>query len=195
MEINCPSCGEVILVADEDLGNKIECPSCQQSIEIGDSSANDSLPNPTSSAAGDESASPPPTASTSSAKIKIIPPPPPPDDHFFKRTADPDREPKKWAMFIHISIYSGFVIPIIGWLIVPILIWQMKKDEYSYVDKHGKIVFNWLINQCIIGLPCAIFVVPLLVFIPYCLIIPIVGGIKANKGELWSYPSIFQFFK
>ena len=30
MEINCPSCDEVVLIADEDMGTTIECPFCQQ---------------------------------------------------------------------------------------------------------------------------------------------------------------------
>lgn len=30
MEINCPSCDEVVLIADEDKATKIECPFCQQ---------------------------------------------------------------------------------------------------------------------------------------------------------------------
>ena len=28
-----------------------------------------------------------------------------------------------------------------------------------------------------------------------CIIFPIIGGIKANNGELWKYPLSIQFFK
>ena len=35
MEINCPSCNEAVLIADEDMyAPSLECPFCQQSIEI-----------------------------------------------------------------------------------------------------------------------------------------------------------------
>ena len=30
MEINCPSCDEAVLIADEDMGTTVECPFCQQ---------------------------------------------------------------------------------------------------------------------------------------------------------------------
>ena len=34
MEINCPSCNEAVLIADEDMAKTFECPFCQQSMEI-----------------------------------------------------------------------------------------------------------------------------------------------------------------
>ena len=34
MEINCPSCNEAVLIADEDMTTTIECPFCQQPIEF-----------------------------------------------------------------------------------------------------------------------------------------------------------------
>ncbi len=34
MEINCPSCNEAVLIADEDMAKTFECPFCQQSLEI-----------------------------------------------------------------------------------------------------------------------------------------------------------------
>ena len=34
MEINCPSCEEAILIADEDVGAKMECPFCQQHFSV-----------------------------------------------------------------------------------------------------------------------------------------------------------------
>jgi len=34
MEINCPSCEEAILIADEDVGTKMECPFCQQHFSV-----------------------------------------------------------------------------------------------------------------------------------------------------------------
>ena len=34
MEINCPSCNEAVLIADEDMAKTFECPFCQQSLEF-----------------------------------------------------------------------------------------------------------------------------------------------------------------
>jgi len=34
MQINCPSCGEGVLVVEQDAGKKIECPFCSQSFRM-----------------------------------------------------------------------------------------------------------------------------------------------------------------
>jgi hypothetical protein len=34
MELNCPSCNEAVLIADEDVTATVECPFCQQRIEF-----------------------------------------------------------------------------------------------------------------------------------------------------------------
>ncbi len=34
MEINCPSCNEAVLIADEDMTATVECPFCQQRFEL-----------------------------------------------------------------------------------------------------------------------------------------------------------------
>ena len=46
-----------------------------------------------------------------------------------------DRETNQWAMFIHFSILAGWIVPI-GGLIVPIILWQMKKDELPGTVPH-----------------------------------------------------------
>ena len=53
-----------------------------------------------------------------------------------------------WAMIIHLSQFCGYVIPLAGF-IVPIVLWQLKKEEDPVIDLHGKIVANWLITELI----------------------------------------------
>ncbi len=110
------------------------------------------------------------------------------------------KQANQWAMFIHFSIFAGFVIPFAG-LVLPIVLWQLKKDEFPSVDAHGKVVVNWLISAVIYFL---VSLVLTLVFIGVfgfmaiglaTLIFAIVGGIKANNGELWEYPLSIKFLK
>src|SRR5687768_4579326 len=54
------------------------------------------------------------------------------------------RETNQWAMFLHLSLLAGFVVPLAG-LVAPIVIWQIKKTELPEIDIHGKIVMNWII--------------------------------------------------
>jgi uncharacterized protein len=113
---------------------------------------------------------------------------------------DKDREVRQWSMFLHFSLLAGLIIPFAG-LIVPILIWQIKKEELPELDDHGKIVVNWIISEVIYFLVCLVlclviigfFLIPILGGIS--IVFPIIGGIKANKGMLWKYPLSLNILK
>jgi hypothetical protein len=105
-----------------------------------------------------------------------------------------------WGMFIHLSQFCGYVIPLAG-LIVPIVLWQIKKNESDIIDRHGRIVVNWIITEFIMGivfvLLCLVVIgIPLLLMLAVVAIVfPIVGAVKANNGEFWPYPCSIGFFK
>ncbi len=107
---------------------------------------------------------------------------------------------RQWAMFVHFSLLAGFIVPILG-LALPIIIWQLKKTDFPEIDAHGKVVVNWIISAIIYGIACSLLFyisigIPVLfVLAAVCVIFPIIGGIKANNGELWKYPLSIQFFK
>ena len=110
------------------------------------------------------------------------------------KSADP--QTNMWAMILHLSQLLNYIIPF-GGIIAPMLIWQLKKNDLPGLDIHGKIVANWLITALVIYLIC----IPLaVVFIGAILaialtiahvIFAIIGGIKANNGEVWPYPMTF----
>ncbi len=111
---------------------------------------------------------------------------------------DTEQQAKDWALFLHLSQLSGFLIPF-GGLIAPLLIWQLKKDAVPGLDAHGKLVMNWVLSALIytivaglltlivIGLPLLIIVLILGV------VFPIIGAIKASNGERWPYPLSIPF--
>ena len=106
-----------------------------------------------------------------------------------------------WAMFLHLSVLLGLsVVPIAGF-IAPIVIWQVKKNESAMIDEHGKVVVNWLISLFIYT-TCAGLLTVVLIGIPIMfalwivgIVFPIIGGVKANNGELWKYPLSITFLK
>lgn len=111
-----------------------------------------------------------------------------------------DQQTRQWAMFLHLSQLAGYVVPFAG-LIAPIVIWQIKKAEMPAIDEHGKIVANWIISAIIYFVVSAILTVvviglPLLIVVGVLAVVfPIIGGIKANNGEVWRYPLSIQFLK
>jgi len=111
-----------------------------------------------------------------------------------------DDTSRQWAMFVHLSQLSNFLVPGAG-IVLPIVLWQMKKAEMPALDPHGKVVVNWVISALIyaaIGTILSFLLIGLLVLIPLALcalIFPILGGLKARDGLVWPYPLSIKFLK
>lgn len=109
-------------------------------------------------------------------------------------------EQKQWGMFTHLSQLLNFVIPF-GGIAAPVIIWQLKKDEIPALDAHGKMIVNWLLSCLIYGAVSFILAFVLIGFLGFIALFvmgvafPIIGGIKANNGELWEYPLTIKFLK
>ena len=111
-----------------------------------------------------------------------------------------EKDFRQWAMFLHLSMLLGYVVPIAG-LIAPIVIWQVKKNEMPAIDEHGKNATNWIISALIYAVVSSILVFVIVgVFLLIALailsiIFPIIAGVKANNGETWKYPLTIAFIK
>ncbi len=109
-------------------------------------------------------------------------------------------EDKQMLMILHLSQLLNFITGF-GGIIVPLLLWQLKKNEISQMDKQGKEVVNFQISffiYSIIGAILALVLVGFLILGIVCLlgiILPIINGIKANNGEPVNYPFTIQFIK
>jgi uncharacterized Tic20 family protein len=110
-----------------------------------------------------------------------------------------DQQTRQWALFLHLSILVGLAVPVAGF-VVPIIIWQLKKDELPGIDTHGKNAVNWIISKLIyaavsiILLPLFGIGVLLLTLLGIVAVIfPIIAAIKANNGEFWKYPMAITF--
>ena len=107
---------------------------------------------------------------------------------------------KQMGLFLHLSQLLNIIIPFAG-VIVPIVLWQVKKDEIPALDAHGKMVANWLISSLIylaVSLVLTLILIGILGFIAVgimSVVFPIIGAIKANNGELWEYPLTIKFLK
>ena len=113
---------------------------------------------------------------------------------------DLEQQTRQWAFFLHLSVLAGLVVPIAG-VVVPILIWQLKKAELPGLDVHGINAVNWMISALIYAVACVIltFVIiggPLLIVLGVLgVVFPIIAAIKANNGVVWQYPLTIQVLK
>ena len=115
------------------------------------------------------------------------------------------KELKTWALILHLSLLSGFVVPLIGSVLIPIVIYMVKKDELPGLEPHFNIVMNWIISAVIYGAAATILgVITFGILLPVTLLVygviallslfyGIYGAIKANDGIVWPYPLSIPF--
>ena len=110
----------------------------------------------------------------------------------------PSKDERTWAMLCHISTFSGMIIPF-GNILVPLMIWLIKKDELPFVDDQGKEVLNFQISMVIYmiiaGILCIILIgIPILIgMIVFDFIITIIATVNANDGKYYRYPITIHF--
>jgi uncharacterized Tic20 family protein len=102
------------------------------------------------------------------------------------------------ASLTHLSGLSGYVVPF-GGVLVPIIIWMMKKDTPVISAIAKQAVFLNLMVFVVFGasaiLLATIILIPA-VFLFWILLglaaiaLPIVGAVKANDGQYYRYPIV-----
>jgi len=109
---------------------------------------------------------------------------------------------KMWAMICHLSGLAGYLIPIpFIAIIAPLVVWQMKKQEFEFVDDQGKEAVNFHITMLIAAIVagasflCVIGVVLLPLVLLFSVVMAIVAAIKANSGERYRYPLTLRLIK
>lgn len=110
------------------------------------------------------------------------------------------KEEKLWGMFAHLSSLAGFFTGI-GFIVGPLIVWLVKKDESAFVDAEGKESLNFQISMLIYYIVAGLLSLVLigLILIPilavYQLVIAIIAAVKAKDGQHFRYPLTIRFIK
>lgn len=108
---------------------------------------------------------------------------------------------KQWAMLCHLIALVGLLGNGIGFLLGPLIVWLIKKDEHPYIDEQGKEALNFQITMfiaAIVSIPLVfigIGVVTLFAIGIMMVVFPIIAGIKASNGMAYRYPMTIRFVK
>ena len=116
-----------------------------------------------------------------------------------------NKDARMWAMFCHLGGLAMFIVPAIGNIVAPLIFWQIKKDDFAFVDEQGKEAVNFQISMSLYLLISALLWVPLSficigVFIPAAIGIAdlaflLIAAVKANNGYHYRYPLTIRFVK
>jgi len=123
-------------------------------------------------------------------------------------TGEVDKQECKWAMFCHLAGLAGLspLMPGIGSAVAPLIIWQLKADEFPFVAEQGRRAVNFQLSMllyltigtiiCFVSLVGA-FLVPVVfcVFGLVDLIFVLDAAVKVNRGRHYRYPLTIRFFK
>jgi len=145
---------------------------------------------PASQAAPSDLPSTEPVAPSPTADLSAQTPPP---------TTTPQPAPaggiteQQWILFLNLSALAGFVVPSMGHILGPLIIWLVKKAESPAIDAAGRAVLNfqiswtiWMIASVVLAFVGSCLVVPM--FLPVAvgiawLVFVIIGSMKASSGE------------
>jgi uncharacterized Tic20 family protein len=114
-----------------------------------------------------------------------------------------NKDARMWGMICHLAGLGGLipVVPVFGSIIEPLIVWQIKKDEFGFVNDQGKEALNFqitiLIYLIVSGLLC--FACVGFVLLPavgiFNLVFLLIAAVKANDGEHYRYPLTIRFIK
>jgi uncharacterized Tic20 family protein len=101
---------------------------------------------------------------------------------------------RTWCILAHATALVGFLVPVAGHIVGPLIVWLAKRQDSPEIDAHGKESMNFQISMLIWNAIAAILIVvligiPILILLHILnIIFVIVASIQASEGKLYRYP-------
>ncbi len=109
------------------------------------------------------------------------------------------RQDNQLLVITHLSqlivLITGF-----GSLLVPLVLWLTQKEKVYLMDEHGKNIINFQLSLLVYFVICiplillfGLGLLGLVVLGIISIVFPIINAIRANNGEVPTYPFTFNF--
>lgn len=116
------------------------------------------------------------------------------------RLVDPSasQSDRNYAMVLHLTPVLALPTAGLTFLILPLVLWLIRKDDSPFINDHGKETVNFQISLLIYFLVSgALFVVligiPLMVLVSiFAIVASILASIAAHRGEFYRYPACIR---
>ena len=103
---------------------------------------------------------------------------------------------RKYALAIHLTALIGVFIHLA--LIVPLVLWLVRKDKSAYVDDHGREMMNVFLTGLVLVPVCMVSIIgiPLAIAWAIATFIGFFRGVfAASRGEYFRYPMTIRFLQ
>jgi uncharacterized Tic20 family protein len=107
-----------------------------------------------------------------------------------------------WCIGLHLSGLSGLILSFaLAHIVVPLVIWLVKRADSPEIDSTGKEVLNFQITYTIYSLIAGALCFVLIGFLilPIVLIVwlvcIIIAAVKTSNGEAYRYPATIRFLQ
>ncbi len=97
-------------------------------------------------------------------------------------------------MACHLSALAGFVVPALGHVFGPLIVWLIKRADSPEIDAHGREALNFQISMLIYNLVAGVLCLVLIGFVLLAIlhilnvVFVIIAALKAGEGEMYRYP-------
>lgn len=97
-------------------------------------------------------------------------------------------------MACHLSALAGFVVPALGHIFGPLIVWLIKRADSPEIDAHGKEALNFQISMLIYNLVAGVLCLVLIGFVLLAIlhilnvVFVIIAALKAGEGQMYRYP-------
>src|SRR5437870_12986061 len=106
---------------------------------------------------------------------------------------------RTWCILAHATALVGFLVPVAGHLVGPLIVWLAKRGDSPEIDAHGKESLNFqismLIYDAIAAILCFVLIgIPILIALWILnTVFVIIASVKASEGTLYRYPFTIRF--
>jgi uncharacterized Tic20 family protein len=115
-------------------------------------------------------------------------------------SSTPSAEERNWAVGCHLAALSGLITGI-GFILGPLIVWLIKKDESAFVSDQGKEALNFQITMALAVIAgCMLIIVligiPLLILIGlFNLLCIMMAAVNSSEGVMYRYPLNLRLIK
>src|SRR5712691_6729948 len=108
---------------------------------------------------------------------------------------------RTWCILAHATALVGFLVPVAGHIVGPLIVWLAKRDDSPEIDAHGKESLNFQISMLIYNGIAVVFCLVLVGFAFLAVlwvlnaVFVIVASIQASDGKFYRYPMTIRFIQ